>query len=1647
VPVLEHISRRSEARDSEPRNGTARNAGGPRDEFGPAPGNQALRRLIEKKKRKQETERRTEPEDPHEIAIQMQEHLEQDPGDSSGRMRGWLEALQPEKRREVVIRLQENASTAGKDRLEEVLSQPAPKTIEAPAAPPEEARQAEAAKQEQEQTQETIEAKLAEPPAPPAWPAPPAPEAERARALAEDRKKQAAKPLVQESREQAGKAAALRGESDRAAEAAPVQTAEEARARAAAAETAAQRPGEPEKRPEDALKPTPQAGVEAKPQVTTAAPATAYVEPARAGKAPPESKAAKPAAAAPPEAGVAEPAEKAKQEKAEAKPPSGEPAAGAVEEGQAQAKAALDSVAPAADGEAAAVALPPAGPAAQKAAAQPAPAGGGAPAAEAAGGGGDGGEAALEASPEDGPAAVESDEAEEKMARAEPAVEEEAPGAGGQEPPQPAGETESPPSGEEIAEAQASEEEDRELAAQGGPPETAEPEEEGEAEPGAGSAQAEVSGPEKEAGLSSLAEGGGGGGEAAGGGGGGGGAITEEPEPEPPDVSGAEPAAAMSSLSGLKVGAIAKAMGGVSAAIGKTVGDQREELAANPPTMERPSGSPVTRDRPISEQYPLETGGGEAAAVEQVPEGEAIEVPEPEPVPEPGPDPTEAVETPPVTGDESGELTEADAENVQGAVRDMPVSDPELVTDAGPAPTLELTGDADPQQARDQRAELDTTIADQQAQGAEDAAQPMGEDEIYPIVPPETLEGRIPAGGGGGEGGETAAADDETAGIVAEEKEGDSVRASVQQAGADMAAKQQEHVEKQAEERGKTDEEIAQTVAENTSLQSEERQAAKRKTDELRGQWSEGQRQAVDKAQSDAGAEAEKLETGVAAKQEEANAQARREIDSGTEKAEQERQSGEARAESEKRKAESESSGLFGWLASKAKSFFNALKKAVSAAISAMRKAVKAAIEFAKKAAFAAIDLARKAVVGLIRLAGEALMAIGDVLLAAFPELRDKFRKLIQAGVAAAEDAVNRYADNLKKSVAAALDALGAALDALLGLLEKGLLAVLDAANRIVQAAIKAAQAVIAALAAFAAIIKDVASGPARWIRNLGAAVIDGIKNHLWKAFKTAVKNWFEQKLSEVLGVGMMIFQVLLKGGIKIAEVGKMAFEGLKAAIPAALIAILVEKLVAMIVPAAGAVMAIIEGLQAAWGTVSRIFAAIGKFISFLKSVKGGNAGPQFADMVAAAAIVVIDFVSNWLIRRIRGPASKIGSKVKAIAKRILEKIKKLAKRVVGAVKRGIRKLKTKIKKLFKRKKKSRRKDKRDQDKAQKRLDKAVRELRPKLTAMLSRPVSSIMLRARLGFWRALYRIKSLSITRSGQRASIKAANSPPIEVIQAVDANKDLVMKIVREAGKEIMTDKKVRSLARDILKQRKAGLGTTEDGALPMTPNIPVAATELGMAGPRPWSTTRMEMSPGGVLLPVTERQLFTSTPPSTWVIGAGKTTDVQATVTALGGPKAVATAFFAVQTGGKPTGLKGGAEGLVSFGQMLRLMAVEAARDPHGEISRLTMRMSEAERGGTTAEQLVRERNPIGERGGTGTAGSISREAGHPAPGKREPAQAEIDSFVRKELALAAEFIHGTALADEKIGGTVAQITNYIKKQLKDKLVTLMRQKYGL
>jgi hypothetical protein len=421
--------------------------------------------------------------------------------------------------------------------------------------------------------------------------------------------------------------------------------------------------------------------------------------------------------------------------------------------------------------------------------------------------------------------------------------------------------------------------------------------------------------------------------------------------------------------------------------------------------------------------------------------------------------------------------------------------------------------------------------------------------------------------------------------------------------------------------------------------------------------------------------------------------------------------------------------------------------------------------------------------VGIIKVVGQALIAIGDVLLAAFPEMRDRFRNAMKAVVKTAEAAVNALANTLKKGVQIALNLLGKGLDAALGLLEKGMKAAVDIAKAAVSGAIKLADAAIKAIGAFAVLIKDIAGNPGQWLSNLGAGANDGIRNHFWAAFQTGVKEWFSQKVEEVLGLGMTIWNVLAKGGIKTAEVGQMAWEGIKSAIPGVLIQILIEKVVSMIVPAASTVLLIIEGLQAAWGTASRVLQAFDRFMVFLKAVKTGQAGPPFGAAVAAAGVVVIDFVSNWLLKRLRGPASKVAGKIKEIAKKIGNKLKKAVKKLKRKLKRKVRNLKDKFfGKKHGKGDKGKGKEHEGEDKkkqAEKRLRKAAKEIDRALAKGKSEKEAS----ATIDRIARANKVQA-NLTHSGKGWKLKLKVNPEIDrYFKGEDLEK--VKKLLREQGK----------------------------------------------------------------------------------------------------------------------------------------------------------------------------------------------------------------------------------------------------------------------
>ncbi|MEV3988547.1 DUF4157 domain-containing protein [Streptomyces sp. NPDC049837] len=744
------------------------------------------------------------------------------------------------------------------------------------------------------------------------------------------------------------------------------------------------------------------------------------------------------------------------------------------------------------------------------------------------------------------------------------------------------------------------------------------------------------------------------------GGGGGGEAAPEEKQQEPPDVSGQDPKAAIGTVSKLAPDQAAAAMPGVDRAADRKVGEEQRRLDASPPKRERPSGAPRTMSGPPEAAPPAAQVTGKVERIGPEEQGEKQRAKGSEKAQ--GQKPTDSTPPPPVPA-AGKELSPEDAKSVDAAADAVPTVDPELRNKTvGPAPKIRLEGASDPKRTDDQARALKEKQSELQDTGRQDAAKPLGEDQIFPDAPREQLVGRA-AGRAGGKGGALArsAAPKPGVGAVAKQERGGEIQGAAGQAQGDLAAKEKEHQQGEQQAKREKQTEIDREVAQNAAKQTSERGRAAEEARRERENWRAEQDTKIEEADKNSEKEHTAKNKEIVKARDDKDKEVEDRKNKDNERIDSERE--KAEKEAEKKKEENKPSGGFlGWVADKVKSAFNAILDAVTKVFDAARKAVNSIIDTFKEWANKAIDFVRDLAIKAINVLADALIAIGDVLLAAFPELRDKFRKAIEGLRDKAIAAVNRLADGLKKAVNALLDALAAGLNKLLDVLEAGLKAVIKAYQAVILGAIKFAQAAIEALGKFAALVADIAPDPGGWLGKAGSSAKTGIQDHLWGAIKTGVKRWFDTKVEGILGLGKAVIDVLVKGCVSVKQIGKMAWDAIIASLPMMIASIVIEKVVSMLVPAAGAILTIVQGLMAAWQSLSSILSAFSKFWAYLKAVKAGPAACLFAEAVAAGIVALLDFIANFLMIRLTGATKGVGKRLKAMAEKIMRGLKKTGK-------------------------------------------------------------------------------------------------------------------------------------------------------------------------------------------------------------------------------------------------------------------------------------------------------------------------------------------------------------------------------------------------
>ncbi len=632
----------------------------------------------------------------------------------------------------------------------------------------------------------------------------------------------------------------------------------------------------------------------------------------------------------------------------------------------------------------------------------------------------------------------------------------------------------------------------------------------------------------------------GGQGGCAAGGGGGAAPPAAEQQPPAPDVSAQQPEAALATVSTLPPDRMASSLSQVDSAVGKDVGDQQAQLQAAPPTAQRPSGAPQTLSGP-PEAAPL--GHTEKVTLDKIAAERAEQQKQQQAKQVQGTDPAGQASRPQVTGGTDGKITEQEARNVEQAVENVPTTDPALHATVGPVQKVELKGETDPVRTDEQSAELSQKSQEINQGGKEEAAKPLGEDQIYPNVPAETLTAEVPGGQGGGGGpvGPGTAAADQGVAVVAQQERGPQIQAGVAQGQAQMGQERQNQQQGAAEANAQHEADVAQAVQENAEAQAAERGKVAEDAAAQREEWRAEQDKKIQETGAEAGKEHEQARTGIHKEKTDTDREGEERQKQDNDEIAREREAAEEKARKEKeRKKEESSGGIFGWIASKVKSFFEGLLNAITAIFDAAIKLVNTIVQGFASFITGLIDLARNAIIGLINALAEALLKLCDILAIFFPELAAKIRAKIEQLRDAAIAAVNALADALKAGVQALMNLLAQALTGLLRLLEAGLKAAVQVVRAAVEGAIEFARAAIQMLGQFAAIIADIAAmGVGPWLGRLGSSAKEGIQNHLWGAIKAAVRQWFNEKVESILGLGKAVINTLVKGCISMAKIGR----------------------------------------------------------------------------------------------------------------------------------------------------------------------------------------------------------------------------------------------------------------------------------------------------------------------------------------------------------------------------------------------------------------------------------------------------------------------------------------------------------------------------
>jgi Domain of unknown function (DUF4157) len=340
------------------------------------------------------------------------------------------------------------------------------------------------------------------------------------------------------------------------------------------------------------------------------------------------------------------------------------------------------------------------------------------------------------------------------------------------------------------------------------------------------------------------------------------------------------------------------------------------------------------------------------------------------------------------------------------------------------------------------------------------------------------------------------------------------------------------------------------------------------------------------------------------------------------------------------------------------------------------------------------------------------------------------------------------------------------------------------------------------------------------------------------------------------------VVKALVTGGPAAAwEVIKDKLTGLKDQIVAGITSLVVEivvtkaipKLIAMFIPGAGFISAIIsiyDTVMVFVNKISKIIQVVTAFINSIVAIAQGNIGAaagKIESILSGLLSLAISFLAGF------AGGGKVADKVMGVVNKVRATVDKALDAAVNFI---VSKAKKLFAKLFSKKK--------DEESPEDRLKRAVTELKPAVEAMLAKGSKGLVFKAKLLFWKLKYKLSSLEIAGDNLVATV----NPSSPIARVLKQESSLVRTETHAACLEVADLPEVKKAAEDIVNQKKGGRGTMEKPILvdPRGGLLGAAVAQQQGLATRPFEPTVFQIP--GAATPVTTIQTFSPSPSHTIV-----------------------------------------------------------------------------------------------------------------------------------------------------------------------------------